>query len=174
MGLSTNTTTYTGTNLFPLNFAMGVLDRDDVTVQVNKEEINGTPVYRDFEWIDDSNIRILSDLNIGDVVTVDRTVSKQYLDVNFTNTENNVTKENLDRQTKQAMMAVQEIIDGRFDKFTDLEKTVRSIIDAIKEINSDRAVSDWRFISSLCDLDTSLNLEPEDNFLLLPSLCELD
>lgn len=114
MGLSTNTTTYDGTsNVFPVNFAMGYLDQAHVEVRVNDEHLGGIPAYRDFEWIDDNNIRV-PQLTPGDIVTITRTTPKQELDTSFAGSDN-ITRNNLDRQSKQAMMIYHELVDGRVE-----------------------------------------------------------
>jgi len=113
MGLSINTVAYEGgSQVFPVNFVLGYLDRDDVQVQINDETVAGVPVYRDFIWIDDNNIEVLDTLEAGDEVTITRTVTKTALDVNFSDGDN-VTDGNLDRQAKQALMMLHEIFDGR-------------------------------------------------------------
>ena len=60
MGLSTNTTTYTGgAQTFAVNFALGFITRADVFVRVNSAvDGSGDPVYTPFTWIDDSAISV--------------------------------------------------------------------------------------------------------------------
>jgi hypothetical protein len=116
MGLSTNTTTYTGgAQTFAVNFALGFLSRADVQVRVNAAvDGSGDPVYTSFSWIDDSTISVIPTLTIGDTVEVLRTVSKTELAANFAaNTD--VTPANLDVSAKQGLMVYQELIDGRVE-----------------------------------------------------------
>lgn len=118
MGIASNTYTYDGTtDIFPLNFYLGYLNRSDITVRVNDEFQGGVPVFRDFTFIDDNNIRI-SNLVAGDVVKIVRTVASSALDVNFT-LGTNITKENLDRQIKQPLMLIHEVND-EVDEFKTL------------------------------------------------------
>lgn len=116
MGLSTNTTTYTGgAQTFAVNFALGFITRADVFVRVNSAvDGSGDPVYTPFTWIDDSAISVTTPLTIGDTVEVLRTVSKTSLEVNFAN-NTDVTPANLDISAKQGLMVYQELIDGRVE-----------------------------------------------------------
>jgi hypothetical protein len=116
MGLSTNTTVFTGgSQNFVVNFALGFLSRSDVKVRVNGAlDGAGNPSYAQFTWIDDSNITVNDTLTVGDFVEVLRTVSKTSLAANFTaNTD--VTPANLDISAKQGLMVYQELIDGRVE-----------------------------------------------------------
>lgn len=116
MGLSTNTTIYSGgAQTFPVNFALGFIKRTDVQVRVNAAvDGAGDPVYSSIDWIDDSNITVLDPLTVGDSVEVLRTVSKTELQVDFAqNTD--VTPTNLNLSAKQGLMVYQELADGRVE-----------------------------------------------------------
>ena len=116
MGLSFNDYTYTGgAQTFPINFALGFIQRSDVTVRVNLAVDGfGDPVYAAFTWIDDSNITITDPLVVNDAILIERTVSKTELQVSFEDGAD-VTPPNLDLTTKQGLMVYQELIDGRIE-----------------------------------------------------------
>lgn len=150
MGLSTNTTTYTGaSNTFGINFALGYLDREHVTVRVNEEYIGPSPLYREYTWLDDNNI-IVPNLEVGDTVTITRTTPKLALDVNFSLGEN-ITKENLDRQAKQALMVYHELLDGRIEGLQSLPETLEEITARAEE-----AITAAQSVGSLVDIVVTL------------------
>ena len=158
MGLSTNSYTYTGGDtVFPVNFALGFLDRCHVTVEVNGTE-------RDFTWIDDSNIDV-PNVRVGDGVTVLRTVPHTQLEVNFEGADD-VTNRHLDLQTLQPIMLYHEIADGRF---TGLE----AINQWLAACGSDNP--DLRLRPSLCDItpDMADNVTTVSDLRLRPNICEI-
>tara|TARA_R110002012_G_scaffold96493_2_gene232528 strand:+ start:4385 stop:5671 length:1287 start_codon:yes stop_codon:yes gene_type:complete len=117
MALSAIETTYTGgPQEFPINFELGYLSRDDVYVQVNGAVVKATgdPVYANYEYIDDANIRILDPLTNGDVIRIRRIVSKTELQVDFV-AGADVTAANINAQTLQSLMIYQEMLDGFVD-----------------------------------------------------------
>ncbi len=116
MALSTNTYTYAGgAQTFAVNFALGFIQRSDVTVRVNLAvDGSGDPAYTPFEWIDDATILVTPTLTIGDSVRLDRTVSKSELKVNFA-AGADITPANLDLSSLHGMMVYQELADGRID-----------------------------------------------------------
>ena len=116
MALSTNTYTYTGgAQTFAVNFALGFIQRSDVSVRVNNAiDGSGDPAYASIEWIDDSALLVLDVLTIGDTVEVLRTVSKSELKVNFT-AGADITPSNLDLSSLQGLMVYQELVDGRVE-----------------------------------------------------------
>ena len=137
MGLSTNTYVYSGgARTFPVNFALGFLNRDDVTVYVEGEfDSSGQQIYREFTWNSDSEIVVTDPIDTtqgNKRVTVQRTVSKEELVVDF-NAEGSATRRNLQFGLKQAMMAMHEFIDGRI---TALEEVYpfNEYIDDIEEV----------------------------------------
>ena len=142
MGLSTNTYPYTGGDqVFPVSFALGYLSRDDIQVRVNNETVADEPLYRDFIWVDDNNIRIPSQMQVGDLVTIQRTVSAEDLFVSFMDGDD-ITKYNLDAQARQAIMLYQEFADGRSDiaGFNSLVEQLKIAVD--KQIASTESNAD--------------------------------
>lgn len=124
MGLSTNTYVYSGgAQTFPVSFALGFLNREDVTVYVEGElDGMGDQVYRTFTWNSDSEIVVTDNIDetTGDKnVTVQRTVEKDELVVDF-DEEGTATRRNIQFGITQAMMAVHEFIDGRVDALEDV------------------------------------------------------
>lgn len=116
MGLSTNTYTYNGGDqTFPINFALGFITRTHVTVRINDAvDGGGDPVYSAFTWTDDSNIVVTPALTIGDTVTIDRTVPKGVLQVDFL-AGADITPLNLNNGTLQPLMIYHELVDGRVE-----------------------------------------------------------
>ena len=116
MALSTNTYIYAGgAKLFAVNFALGFIQRSDVSVRVNGAvDGAGDPVYTAFDWVDDANILVTAALTTGDSVLIERTVSKTELKVNFA-ANADVTPSNLDLSAKHGLMLYQELVDGRVE-----------------------------------------------------------
>ena len=113
MGYAYRTHTYTsGPQEFPVNFTLGYISKQDVFVSVVGEvDGEGAQVYRSFNWIDDNTISVEGDLENGDVVKIQRVVSKQELAVDFAST-GTATRDNLNAGFKQLLMAVHELYDG--------------------------------------------------------------
>lgn len=117
MGLSTNTTPYTGgVQTFPVSFALDFLERSHVKVYV-AGELDGAneQVYRAFTWNSDSEILVTDPLTIGDNVVVERTVSKVNLEVDFT-APGTATRQNLSRSVRHSFHAIHEFMDGRLSQ----------------------------------------------------------
>ena len=116
MGLSINRYPYTGgSQVFPVNFALGFLNREDVQVYVEGElDGEGGIVFRDFTWQHDGEVTVTDDIPNDTVVVVQRTVSKENLVVDF-NLEGSATRRNIQFGLQQAMMAMHEFIDGRVE-----------------------------------------------------------
>ena len=113
MGYAYRTHTYTsGPQEFPVNFTLGYISKQDVFVSVVGEvDGEGAQVYRSFNWIDDNTISVEGNLESGDVVKIQRVVSKQELAVDFATT-GTATRDNLNAGFKQLLMAVHELYDG--------------------------------------------------------------
>jgi len=113
MGYSYNTHVYTsGAQEFPVHFTLGYINKQDVFVNVIGEvDGEGSEIYRDFEWIDDATIRVTEPLTEGDVVKIQRVVSKQELMVDFT-TPGSASRDSLNAGFKQLLMAIHEMYDG--------------------------------------------------------------
>lgn len=116
MGLSINTYPYNGgSQVFPVNFALGFLNREDVDVYVEGDfDSTGEQIYKNFTWNNDSEIVVTDPLTTGDNVAITRTVSKENLVVDF-NTEGSATRRNIQFALQQAMMALHEMLDGRIE-----------------------------------------------------------
>lgn len=115
MALTTLEYVYSGQATFPVTFALGNLSRDYVTVRVNfAVDGSGDPLYySDYSWLSDAELQI-NGLSLGDTVSIVRTVPKEELVSPFS-AGADITRRNLDAQSKQAIMGLQEILDGRFD-----------------------------------------------------------
>lgn len=120
MGLSINEIVYTGgSRVFTFNFALGYLNRSDVSVYVQGEfDGTGEQLYRDFTWNSDNEIEVTDPITASvsepATVVIQRTVAKDDLVVDFTN-EGSATRRNLMFGITQAMMAMHEFIDGRIE-----------------------------------------------------------
>lgn len=107
--------TYTGgPQVFPTNFALGVLEEDHVTVTVNGQ-LDGLGNLRPFAHTYDAGtgeVTVTEPLTIGWTGSIFRTVPLDTLIVDF-EANADVTKRNLSRSSKQVLMAVQEARDER-------------------------------------------------------------
>lgn len=103
---------------FTVNFALGMLERDDVTVHVEGEvDAQGQRIARAHTWVTDGIIRVTDPLPVPCTVVIERTVDKDQLEIDLTDT-GPVTKDTLVRAFKQLMMNIHELLDGRADSFT--------------------------------------------------------
>lgn len=159
MALSTNTYTYAGgAQTFAVNFALGFIQRSDVTVRVNGAvDGAGNPAYASIEWIDDSALTVLDTLTVGDSVEVLRTVSKAELKVNFT-AGADITPDNLDLSAKQGLMVYQELADGRVEGSeapSDAANRAQSSADAALVSETAAAASEAGVAASAASASTS-------------------
>lgn len=124
-----------GDQTFAINFTMDFLDREHVTVYVEGElDGLGDQVYRDFTWVDDTEIEVTDDLDVDDVVVILRTVPKDALVVDFT-TAGAATRDNLIAGYKQNMMALHELLDGRVGDSALVDEIVQGAVsDALTDI----------------------------------------
>ncbi|ANS06238.1 tail fiber protein [Phage MedPE-SWcel-C56] len=130
MGLSTITSPYTGgPQTFSVGFALGYIKRSDVRVYVEGEfDGSGDRLYRDFTWNSDDEILVTDPITEGLDVTRERTVSKTELEVDF-NAPGTATRENLNTATRQSMMVMHEIHDGRLTLESGTEISLQDAID---------------------------------------------
>lgn len=114
MPYSTIETTYTGTNLFSVNFTLGYLDRDHVTARVNDEvDGGGSPVYRTITWVTDGTVSLSGTLTNGDTVKLTRTTPTDVVTHDYEDGEI-LTEANIDESFLQCIMIAHEALDGRF------------------------------------------------------------
>lgn len=120
MGYSREEYTYDGVSAqeWPVNFSLGFLDRADVRVYV-KGELDGLgdQIFRTFTWLSDGLIRVTDPIAADTQVVIERTVSKDELEISLTNT-GPITRDTLARGFTQLMMNIHELLDGRLDSFT--------------------------------------------------------
>ena len=119
MGFSRQEYPYTGgSQIFPVNFALGILRQEDVSVHVLGEVDGfGDQLYRTFTWVSEGEIEVTDPLPNPSTVVLDRTVSKTSLEIDLEDS-GAVTRVTLNRAFKQLMMNVHEMLDGRVDSFT--------------------------------------------------------
>lgn len=100
---------------FTINFPLGFLSRSDVVAYVRGElDGLGGQIYRTITWINDGLITISGAApTVGQTLVIDRTVSKTSLKHSYANGVP-IEASNLDESNKQAIMAVHEVLDGRF------------------------------------------------------------
>lgn len=104
---------------FAVNFTLGLLDREHVTVRVG-DEVDGSnePVYRSITWINDGLIEVGGDTPAnGESVVIERTVPKTALWHNYSKGVS-IDDEHLDESNLQLMMAIHELLDGRLAALT--------------------------------------------------------
>lgn len=106
------------TTQFAVNFALDYIYQNDVTCRVGSEvDGGGNPVYRTITFLALNLLQISgtpAPVGVGNVL-FERTVSKTALDVSFA--DGDVLDDvNLDIAQKQTMMAVHEVLDGRFSR----------------------------------------------------------
>jgi len=127
MAYTTNSFTYAGgAQTFTLSFALGYLEEDDITAYVTTElDSGGEQIYRTFTFDSEFVLRITEDLDVDDVVVVERTVSKSVLEVDF-ETGGALTGRNMNIEFKHVFMSMQEILDGRWNGIDFVALTARA------------------------------------------------
>jgi hypothetical protein len=106
-----------------VNFTLGYIDPTHITARVGNEVDGlGNPVYRAITFLGPNLFQIAgTPAGIGVPVVFERTVPKTSLIVNFSNGDV-LDEMNLDISQLQTIMAVQEVLDGRFSSLgTDLD-----------------------------------------------------
>ena len=118
MAFTRLTYTYTGTNVFAVNFALGYLEEAHVTGRVNDEVDGGSnPVYRALTFITEGTVSLGgAALVSGDTVVLERTIPKTELTHDFADGAV-INAGNLDNSHKQALMVAMEALDGRIATF---------------------------------------------------------
>lgn len=104
---------------FSVNFALDYISQEHVTARVGTEVDGlGDPVYRAITFLSTNLLQIAgAPAGIGVKVLFERTVPKADLIINYSNGDV-LDEENLDTSQKQTLMAVQEVLDGRFSALT--------------------------------------------------------
>ena len=100
---------------YPVNFTLGYIDPTHITARVGDEVDGlGNPVYRAITFLGPNIFQIAgTPAGIGVPIVFERTVPKESLIVNFSNGDV-LDEVNLDTSQLQTIMAVQEVLDGRF------------------------------------------------------------
>tara|TARA_Y100000296_G_scaffold66371_1_gene78395 strand:+ start:27422 stop:27955 length:534 start_codon:yes stop_codon:yes gene_type:complete len=147
MGLSINEIVYTGgSRVFTFNFALGYLNRSDVSVYVQGElDGQSNQLYRTFTWNSDNEIEvtdpITATITAPATVVIQRTVSKDTLVVDFKK-EGSATRTNLMFGITQAMMAMHEFIDGRIEPLEDVYPFSEYLNQMIEHMNQTEVYRD--------------------------------
>lgn len=138
------TTASGSTNTFTIDFTLGFNNRNEVTCQVNNEVDGlGDPVYRTLTWINDGLVTVDGALlTAGWPVVFKRTVTKTALIHDYSNGEA-IEESNLDESNKQTLMAVHEVLDGRFGSpfQDDLDMGTHKIVNLAAGVASTDAVN---------------------------------
>ena len=105
------------TDTFPINFTLGFISREHIKCRVGNEVDGlGDPVYRSLNWINDGLVQILGGApGNGVAYEFTRTVPLDGLIHDYTNGEE-IEEQNLDDSNKQTLMAVHQVLDGRFEE----------------------------------------------------------
>lgn len=128
--MALSTIEYTGdgvTTSRVINFPNGFLSREDVTL-----EVDGVPT--DFTWVTDGLVTVSPASAVGAAEVFYRTVDKDTLIHDYSDGVP-IEEENLDESNLQLLMAIQEIVDGRY--FGDTQELVaeaQSILASIEII----------------------------------------
>lgn len=103
---------------FVVDFALGYINETDVTCRVGDEADGlGDPIYRNVTFLSPTLVQIDGAAPGNGVnVVFDRTVDKESLVTDFSNGDI-LDEDNLDQVLEQIMMAVHEVLDGRFGTF---------------------------------------------------------
>lgn len=136
--------TYTGgPQVFPTNFALGVLETDHIRVTVDGVVDGlGDPVEYAFTYnIANGDVTVLDTLTSGQTGVIQRSIPLDELVADF-EAGDDVSKRNLVRATKQTLMAVQEAADGREADSLLLQDTVDDINALVVSIADDVAAVD--------------------------------
>lgn len=108
------------TDTFNVVFTLGQISEEDVTAYVEGEvDGSGNPVPRPITFLSPTSIVLGGDIpsTNGKVITFDRTVDKDRLLVDYEDGDI-MNEENLNTSQKQMIMAVHEVLDGRFSTAT--------------------------------------------------------
>ena len=155
MGLSFNKFTFTGSDEFDLNFALGYASASDVSAFIEK----AVPIALVFDWITESRVRITvpPELAVGDTIVFARTVSKTILPVDLTQ-PGNLTREGVQTAILHSMYAYHEILDGRFGDLVEVSDALLQTIDAATRTALENLLFRANFTSEKV---FALNLEAE-------------
>jgi len=174
------------TGPYPINYPLGILNRADVQCRVGTE-VDGfsQPAYRTITWLNDGMVESISGDPPGDGVHVvfTRTVSKTDLIHDYQNGAI-ITEGNLNDSNKQLLMAIEEILDGRFaappsndseglinqTQLTDAINALQAEIDATNAsiagaIAAAVAALDAEIDAKIADALSGLNLKSGDRLL---------
>ena len=101
-----------GPQVFPTNFALGVLETDHLYVAIDgNTDGEGNQIFSNFNYdTATGDVTITDPLTVGDTGVIFRQVPINELIVDFEQGED-VTRRNLSRSSKQVLMAVQEVKD---------------------------------------------------------------
>lgn len=131
------------TTQFAVNFALDYLLEADVTCRVGNEvDGSGDPIYRAITFLSTNLIQVGGAIP-GDGVQIvfERTVDKDVLRVDYNNGDQ-LDEDNLMIAQKQAMMAVHEVLDGRFSVLTeDLDAGGFSVINLRDPVDDEDAAT---------------------------------
>jgi hypothetical protein len=104
---------------FAVNFALDYLEESDVKCRVGTEtDGSGNPLYRNLTFLSTNLIQVGgAPAGNGVLVVFERTVDKAALRIDYNNGDQ-LDEDNLMTSQKQLMMAVHEVLDGRFATLT--------------------------------------------------------
>lgn len=100
-----------GPQVFPTNFALGILEVDHIEVtSLTEVDGLGDPLVYEFSYnASNADVTVIDTLSINERIKIARVVPKEELYVNFETSD--ITPRNVDNTVKQALMAVHEVVD---------------------------------------------------------------
>lgn len=100
---------------FAVTFPSGYLNESDVKVQVNNEvDGNQDPIFRTLTFVSEFLVDVGAVPGLNEIVVFTRNVNRIAPENDFINRDQ-LTETALDENQLQAIMLVQEVLDGRFD-----------------------------------------------------------
>lgn len=146
------------TTQFVVDFALGYISESDVTCRVgNEADGSGDPIYRNITFLSQTLLQIDGTVPAtGAKVVFDRTVNKQTLVTDFSNGDI-MDEDNLDSVLEQVMMAVHEVLDGRFGEFdADLDMGGFTVKNLAAPVNNTDAATKLYVDNKLNNIDSQV------------------
>ena len=144
MAYSIITVVGNGTSQYPINFTLGFNSRTEVKCRVDNEVDGlGDPVYRALTWINDGLVEVAGGpFDNTRTLVFSRTVDKTELIHDYGNGEE-IEESNLDESNRQNLMAIHEVLDGRFESplAQDLDMGGFKIVNMANGVSDDDAAT---------------------------------
>ena len=124
-----------GPQVFPTNFALGILETDHVYVAIDGNvDGAGNQIFSNFNYdIATGDVTITDSLTVGDTGVIFRQVPIDLLITDFEQGDD-VTRRNLTRASKQVIMAVQEVKDQSVVDNQRIDAFLDEVVDSVEEL----------------------------------------